>query len=137
VATLKVFKSECATSDEVHAWISAKTDGYTVCISEPVDRGDYWEFETCSTQVSPPPGNIFPDNNCSSDTNIERQIHQFDERPEFDSVGPAPDAAFWTPGVATDLGNPDAKPVEEPVAAELKQHNDDLEKLLERMKPYR
>ena len=137
MATQRVFKNECSESDGLYSYISAKTDGRMFCSAEPIDRGDFWEVE-----VSPIGGALsqsdvtFPKDNNLSDADIQKQIDQF-ERPEFPSAGPAPHVSGWEYGVATDLGNPDAKPVSDEPKSEQEQHNDDLERLLERMKPYR
>jgi hypothetical protein len=129
---MRVFKSECATSDELH--------GRYVCVAETiVDKGDYWEFEVLAPGVSSAPHEVFPVNNCLPESKITEQEHLF-ERPQFESVGPNPDCEGWQPGKATDLNNPGVKSVVEPVPDELideRRHNNDLEKLLERMKPYR
>src|SRR6267142_1910407 len=104
MAIQQIFKSECPESDGLYAYVSAKTDGRMFCNAEPIDRGDFWEVEVAPTSGAFSKSDAtFPKDNNLSDKEIDKQIHQF-ERPEFKSVGPAPDAASWTPGIATGLG---------------------------------
>lgn len=105
---MKVFKTNCLTSDDVFLFVSAKSEGRLFCTREPVDKIDFWEVEIAPTNgVSSPAGVSFPKDNNLSSQQIEDQIHQF-ERSEFKSVGPAPNASGWTWGIATDLGNSEA-----------------------------
>src|SRR5260370_1242937 len=121
MAIRKVLKSECPTKDGVYGFISSATGGQLVCVSEPVGHDDHWEVEVWSSDgMSSAPTVVFPVDNCLSNSNIEEQIHQFDEepkerpgldpedeelneRPQMESVGPDPGQEGWEHGKATDL----------------------------------
>jgi hypothetical protein len=49
MATRRVSKADARTAEDVFAWIASETGGMVVCVSEPVDRGDHWEFEAWSS----------------------------------------------------------------------------------------
>src|SRR5258707_3729126 len=49
MARRQVFKKEARTADDVRLWIASETGGQVVCSGEPIDRGDYWEFEAWSS----------------------------------------------------------------------------------------
>ena len=105
-----VSKTEAATREAAAQFILNDTGGTVEHASgwPIIEEADHWRVPVFSTDgrasMPFPVGAVFPNDNRASNSEIDRQIHQFDlkERREFESAGG--DGPGWTLGIATGPG---------------------------------
>jgi len=104
-----VSKSDAATAEAAAEFIRQDTGGAVTHASgfAVIDEGDCWRVPVFSMDghaaMPFPVGAVFPVDHCVSNSEIDRQIRQFDrERPEFKSKGG--DGPGWTLGIANGPG---------------------------------
>ena len=104
-----VSKTDAATQEAATQFILDDTGGAVMHASgfPVIDEGDHWRvpvFSSDGRAAMPfPVGAVFPADSRISNSEIDRQIRQFDrERPEFESAGG--DGPGWELGRATGPG---------------------------------
>jgi hypothetical protein len=102
-----VSKSDAATPEAAAQFISEDAGGVVQYASAwpIIEEADHWRVPCFSSDgrasMPFPIGAVFPKDNRASNSEIDRQIHQFElkERREFESVGG--DGPGWELGIAT------------------------------------